>query len=207
MFNFKACAAGVLALALTGAAHATATNYVVDGNFAGGASANGFTTYYGTQTFDSGAWTVGGDSIDLIGSYWQQPTGGYTVDLDGNAPGSISQTLNLTAGEYLLSFLLAGNMGSGNGVQTVNVSVGGVTQSFSFDTTGHSFSSMGYTLETLKFDAIGATTLTFTSGSGGASGAVIGDVSVTAVPEPASLGLLLAGIGMLGVMSSRRRAR
>ncbi len=33
-------------------------------------------------------------------------------------------------------------------------------------------------------------------------------VSVAAaVPEPASLGLLLAGIGMLGVMSSRRRAR
>ena len=31
--------------------------------------------------------------------------------------------------------------------------------------------------------------------------------TVTAVPEPASLGLLVAGLGMIGVVSSRRRAR
>ena len=31
--------------------------------------------------------------------------------------------------------------------------------------------------------------------------------TVTAVPEPASIGMLLAGVGMFGVMASRRRAR
>jgi len=47
--------------------------------------------------------------------------------------------------------------------------------------------------------ATGPTTLSFTSGDSGTPfGAVIGGVSVAAVPEPASWAMLLMGIGMIG---------
>ena len=50
---------------------------------------------------------------------------------------------------------------------------------------------MGYTFETLTFTTTGATTLTFVQRASTVNspyGAAIGGVSVSAVPEPASLG-------------------
>jgi hypothetical protein len=40
-------------------------------------------------------WTVGGNSVDLVGeSYWQAEDGDQSVDLSGSAPGSVSQTVS-----------------------------------------------------------------------------------------------------------------
>ena len=94
-------AASALVLALTGAAHAAG---LADGTFAEGATAGAFQTINAGNTI--GAWTVTGGSVDLIGNYWQAPpTGGHSVDLDGNAAGTISQTFTLAAGEYNLELL------------------------------------------------------------------------------------------------------
>ena len=202
MFNVKSCAVGALVLALAGAA--TATPLVADGTFAEGATAGAFSTVGSGGSV--GAWTVTGGSVDVIGSYWQQPAGSFSIDLDGSAPGTISQNLSLAAGNYQLGFWMAGNPDGGAATKTVEVTVGGVDQTFTFTTTGHSTGNMGYTYETLDFSTPGATALTFKSLDGsGAYGAAIGDISITAaVPEPASMALLLAGLGMFGVMSSRR---
>jgi choice-of-anchor C domain-containing protein len=204
MFNLKSCAAGALVLALAGGANAAAL--VADGSFSEGANAGSFTTVGTNGTI--GAWTVTDGSVDLIGNYWTQPTGSYTIDLDGNAPGTISQGLNLAAGSYELGFWMAGNTAGGDATKSVQVTVGGSLETFTFSTAGHDANNMGYTFETLDFSTPGATTLTFKSlDDSGAYGAAIGGVSVTAVPEPASMALLLAGLGMLGVMASRRRSR
>lgn len=203
MFNLKTSIA-VAALALAGAAQAAGPNLVADGTFAG--SAGSFTTVNSGGSI--GAWTVGGNSVDWIGSYWTPPVG-QSIDLDGNAPGAISQTLTgLAAGEYTVTFDLSGNPDGGDATKLVDVSLGGSpAQQVSF-TTGTS-SGMTWATETLTFNvAAGDQTLSFVSAdASGPYGAAIADVSVTAVPEPASLGLLLAGLGMIGVMSSRRRAR
>ena len=203
MFNLKTSIA-VAALALAGAAHAAVPNLVADGSFAG--SAGSFTTVNSGGSI--GAWTVGGDSVDWIGSYWTPPVG-QSIDLDGNAPGAISQTLTgLAAGEYTVTFDLSGNPDGGDATKLVDVSLGGSpAQQVSFTT--NSAAGMTWATETLTFNvAAGDQALSFVSADvGGPYGAAIADVSVTAVPEPASLGLLLAGIGMIGVMSSRRRAR
>ncbi len=202
MFNLKTSIA-VAALALAGAAHAAGPNLVADGTFAG--SAGSFTTVGNTGSI--GAWTVGGNSVDWIGSYWTPPVG-QSVDLDGNDPGAISQTLTgLVGGEYTVTFDLSGNPDGGFSTKTVDVSLGGgPAQQVTFTT---SSSGMTWDTETLTFNvAAGDQTLSFVSADKNTPyGAAIADVSVTAVPEPASLGLLLAGIGMIGVMSSRRRAR
>ena len=49
---------------------------------------------------------VTGNSVDLIGSYWEAtPNGGHTIDLDGNGAGGISQSVTLADGEYQYELL------------------------------------------------------------------------------------------------------
>jgi len=204
----KILAAGATALALSTAAHA---NGLADGSFAEGASAGGFQTYGSGGTI--GPWSVTGGQVDLIGSYWQGPTGGgYSLDMNGLVAGTVQQAFTLDAGEYTLSFWMAGNPDGGPATRSVLASAGDASHTFTFTMGGTDKSNMGWTLETMTFHTTGSTTLTFASLTDPSSGyapfgAAIGGVSVTAVPEPASIGMLLAAIGMFGVMSSRRRAR
>jgi len=202
----KILAAGAAALALSATAHA---NGLADGSFAEGASAGNFATYGAVSTI--GPWTVTSGQVDLIGSYWQAPTvGGYSLDMNGLVAGTVQQSFTLGAGEYTLSFWMAGNPDGGPATRSVLASAGDASQAFTFTMGGTDKSNMGWTLETMTFHTAGATTLTFaslTEPSSGYSpfGAAIGGVSVSAVPEPASIGMLLAAVGVFGVMSSRRR--
>ncbi len=213
MLNSKTSIA-LATLMLAGASHAAA---FTDGSFSEAAAMG---NSYGAVGYDGagntiGPWTLDSGSVDLIKSYWQlTPNGSYSVDMNGVTAGSISQTFDLAAGTYVLSFYMAGNPDGTPASKSVDVSVGDQSLvPYTFVNSGQSEGNMGWKLETLKFTSTGSTTLTFASTTGVGSsyspfGAAIGGVTITSVvPEPASLGLLLAGIGMLGVMSSRRRAR
>ena len=201
--SLKLCAAAVLALA--GAAAQAAI--VTDGNFAEGASAGSFITVSGGGSI--GAWNVTGDSVDLIGNYWQQaPGGSYTVDLDGNGVGGVSQFLTLANGSYYVSFYLSGNPDGGDATKSVLVSAGDASQAFTFTTGSNSHADMGYVRETMKFNIYdGATVLSFDSQDARSYwGPVIGNVAVSAVPESAPLPMLAAGLGVLALLARRRRA-
>jgi choice-of-anchor C domain-containing protein len=203
--------AAAAAIAFTPPAQA-AVNLIQDGNFDNPAAPGNFVTYSNGQSF--GGWTVTGDSVDLIGSYWGAPVGGGSVDLAGNKAGGITQTIAAPVGAYNLSFYLAGNPDGGDAVKNMRLTLlSGVnidTFNFSFDTTGLSKGAMGYVLENLSFVSHGdPITLQFESlGGDTAYGAVIGGINLTsAVPEPASWAMLLIGFGGIGMaMRSRRRA-
>ena len=203
MFNLKTSIA-LAALALAGTAHAAGPNLVADGTFDG--SAGSFTTVGNGGTI--GAWTVGGDSVDWIGSYWTPPVG-QSIDLDGNNPGAVSQTLTgLAAGEYVVTFDLSGNPDGGDATKMVDVSLGGSPAKLVTFTTNSS-AGMTWSTETLAFTVgAGDQTLSFTSADkSGPYGAAIADVSVTAVPEPGNLALMMAGaMGLFG-LTRRRGAR
>lgn len=188
----KLALTAALAIWTLGSAHA-APNLLADGDFEAFGPVSGYTTVNAGSPL--GAWTVGGSSIDLIqGGYGA--ISGVSVDMAGTpGPGTLSQGFSAQAGyTYTLAFDLSNNGGS-----QLDVTFGGTTTSFVPTNTP--------TTHTLVWTAAtsGAQTVTFDSVYGTNSGPVIDNVVLTsAVPEPASVALLLAGITALGFVAKRR---
>jgi hypothetical protein len=81
----------------------------------------------------------------------------------------------------------------------MDVGFDSILHSYSFDVTGHTLADPGWIQQQLIVTATGANTiLSFVSTSSGYAGMIIDNVSVTALPEPSTFAMLLAGIGLLG---------
>jgi choice-of-anchor C domain-containing protein len=126
----------------------------------------GFTPIEAGSTVIPG-WTVTRGSVDYIGPYWQHADGKRSIDLNGNEPGAIAQTIRTRAGKrYRVTFSLAGNNcgDADTPKRAVVVSAAGSQAEFTFDTTGKSYEDMGWVTKTWEFTATAAeTTLEFTS--------------------------------------------
>ena len=84
-----------------------------DGSF----TASGDTTI---QTYRAGetigdAWLVDYGNVELKTEWESSPSGGISVDLNGNTSGSISQTVSVEAGKtYVLNYAITGNFTLGD---------------------------------------------------------------------------------------------
>ncbi|MHA4871417.1 PEP-CTERM sorting domain-containing protein [Duganella sp. PWIR1] len=153
-----------------------------------------------------GGWTVsGGGTVDTIGPglYDVFPLNGHYIDLDGSngATGLFSKSFVATAGTtYTATFQLAGNH-RGYGDDTVAVNFGSASGSYTLSS-GDAFGS-----HTLTFTAVtnSAFSLSFKNSGGDYVGGLLDNVSVTAVPEPTTYAMLLAGLGLMGAVARRRR--
>ena len=184
---------------------------IVDGNFAG-ASGSYQTIGTGGTFGATGGWTVVSGSVDWIGNYWPAPSpGGGSVDLDGDSVGAISQTLfGLAAGTYKVSFALSGNPDGPPPTKALEVSVtGSAAQDYSYPLVGDKV-NMSYSIESYIFTwGGGDATLTFASLNAPSSnpyGPVIGDVSISAIPEPATWAMMILGFLGVGFVAYRRRS-
>ena len=205
-----------------GLANANAS-IVADGSFNDPIAGGNFETFGAGSSFGTGnAWLVTNGSVnvnqasvDEIGNYWPltpAPGSSNSVDLDGNYPGGIAQTINFAAaGKYVLSYFLAGNPDGGPSTKLLDVGIAGAgvsaTQTESYATISSAFGP--WVLEKLLFDvtAPGTATLSFQSADvSGAYGPVIGQVSISAVPEPATWAMMILGFLGIGFMAYRRKS-
>nr|WP_186728946.1 choice-of-anchor C family protein [Sphingomonas panacisoli] len=153
-------------------------------------------------------WTVGGDSVDYIGTYWNAQNGSRSVDLSGNAPGSIFQTFDTMLGQvYNVTFFLGANGDGPPPTKTVSVTAtGNAAGNYSVGTTPFPPNVVTWSPFNYVFTATGtSTTLTFTSTGQTAYGAALDNVNVTAVPEPATWALMVFGFGAIGGVLRRRQ--
>ena len=208
--------AAIAASAISMPAHA-AINLITNGGFEAGPAAGVFVTLgFGDSSITG--WTVTGGSVDYIGTYWNGHDGTHSLDLAGNAPGSIAQTISgLTIGQnYAVKYWLSANPDGGlsprNGALTITQGLTSDVRPFSFtgpvgrDGSGN----IHYALDVKYFKATATSaTLTFSADpatSGGFFGAALDDVSVSPTPEPEAYASMLVGLGLAGLVA-RRRAR
>ena len=168
-----------------GPAVAQGINLVANGSFET-PSVNGQ-----SQTLNAGSnalasWAIGGNSIDVIRNFWTSKDLAQSIDLDGNAPGSIAQTLTTVPGKtYTLTFWYSSHPSLGSTPASMTVSwgpAGAPTYSTPFTFTGPSSkSNMGWVQGTATVTATSTSTvLKFTSNSGTNSnyGIALDDVRV-----------------------------
>ena len=141
--------------------------------------------------------------FDATGSASIAPTGGYLSDRYAvmDAGESIYQSfMTAVAGQYTVSFMATGE-GRSRIFDSSDFSTALGTSGDPQTLWGPGWHAVSYT-----FNAVAGESLhLFFSGRDGGFG--VDNVTVTAVPEPESLAMMLAGLGAIGFMARRRNAQ
>jgi hypothetical protein len=188
--------AGLCALALDLGPSAAQAGVVFQDNFNSENGGAGALNYFGFAN-----WTVTNGSVDLIGNGFFDfyPGNGLYVDLDGSTgqAGTMQTNMVFAPGTYIVTFDLGGSQrGDTN---TVNFSLG------SFFDVFVELSADPLTPKTETVTLTSPSALSFQNLGGDNIGAILDNVTVTLVPEPASLTLL--GIATTGIVGYGWRRR
>ncbi|MFL4472041.1 DUF642 domain-containing protein [Tateyamaria armeniaca] len=161
-------------------------------------------------------WTVISGDVETVdaGAFWAPSEGSRSLDLNGLNPGAIRQTLSgfQVGSTYELLFDMGGNFYSGAFSQIANASIGSASQDFTYTLEpGDTRGNFTWKEMSLQFTASATSQdLTFTQvslalGAGAALDNVrVNLVGVPAIPVPATLPLLLAGVGAFAWMRRRK---
>lgn len=126
-------------------------NLVKDPSFEppGVPAVSSFSSYGPPATRNLGAWTIAGGGVDVVGPDAAVAADGKQfLDLNGNGfgKGVIYQDVATTAGHrYRVSLRMAGNPNGPPVRKTLAVDFADASETFTFDTTGHSNQALGWT--------------------------------------------------------------
>jgi hypothetical protein len=196
-----------LAVATSALSAQAATNLVANGSFESTTQTAGtfgiYTSLPGWDTFSVEVRNnVSGTAQDLSNF----------VELDTTKNSSISQLISIAApGAYQLSFWYDSRPDNGtrsSGTNKLLWSFGDNTGSVLTDWTTDTTGVWDHYTGTFNFALAGDYDLTFAAaGSADSYGGSLDNVSVTAVPEPQTYAMLLAGLGLMGAIARRRKQK
>ncbi len=158
---------------------------------------NGQVEYFTAATY--GLTAADGNKLVDLAWYTSNPSSG-----------NLSQTFDTTAGQvYRVDFQIGGSNYAGRGApSSVAVAAVGDYLGNLFNVAANPNVAINWTPQSFTFTAGAATfsTLAFSSTVDSFSAfAFLDAVSVSAVPEPGALAMLLAGLGVVGYMAKRRQ--
>ncbi len=182
------------------AAATTGSNIITDGMFNDTSSpyapsSGSFTELSANDASATGlpGWTVTNNSVDWENALQPGPSPGddYAVDMNGNAPGTLAQTVSDTAGQaYLLTFQLNGNADCGGSSFPLQVDWNGAAAASYVGSTS-------WNQESAVVTGTGSDTLSFVSQTPGACGPVIADVSLQSVTDATSTSVSCAAASLV----------
>ncbi len=195
-------AAALIGMAGVGAQAATNTNLVTNGSFEATVQNSGT---WGTYSSLPG-WT-GLPTVELRNNVsGGAQNGSNFVELDTNRNSGIAQTIFAT-GLVELSFYYSARPGTAAGSNDIGVSFGESFQSVVLDGVagGSSGNAWQKFTRVINLGNSGHAVLAFYAlGKSDSYGGSLDNISVTAVPEPETYALLLAGLGVMGAIARRR---
>lgn len=152
-------------------------------------------THVANGTTGLAGWTTSGDGVELMRAYWQPAHGSQSVNLSSFGASEVTQQVSTSAGRrYQISWYISGNpQCTTPTTRVLHVLWNGATASTpTFDVSGHSFTSMGWTRQAIEVTAAASTsTVAFLR-------AVATDGSCGVAIDNVALELVGAGGGVLG---------
>ena len=219
--GFSPATAALAAVACVGLAGTASANLITNGDFSANASAYinypGYSNYYSNPSNPTG-WTINSASAGVSGpdtGYSGQPfaptstAGVRDFEFSQNQGTFISQDVATAAGRaYTLAF--DGAARANETTDVLEVILTDVASGHQISSFTPSVTDSGFTPFSLNFTAdSGSTNIEFLNNTPSNTGPTVdvSNVSLVAVPEPATLGLVaLGGLGLL-LISRKRKAR